>query len=243
MSDSNVDAQEREARFGLDRPAAWLKFLEPRAVLETMLLLPSAPLLGARRSGDGRQIMVLPGFLTDDNVTWPLRRYLRYLGYRPQGWQLGRNAGYPERDAAQLAKTLDTVRDDDTPITLIGWSLGGVVAREVARARPDAVREVITLGAPVEGGPKYTIAADRIARRQEMDLDSFEAHVHQINQQGITQPLTVIYSRSDGVVGWRAAIDRYNPQARHIRVIGSHLGLGTNPVVWRAIEKTLRLSA
>ncbi|MFK8015479.1 MAG: esterase/lipase family protein [Gammaproteobacteria bacterium] len=239
---ADIEAADREAHFDLDQPASALKFFEFRAALETLLLLPSAPLLAARRSGDGRQIMVVPGFLTDDGVTWPLRRYLDYLGYRTQGWNLGRNKGFPERDAQRIAESLDDLRDPDRKITMIGWSLGGVVAREVARQRPDAVREVITIGTPVEGGPKYTIAGERFAASQGVDLDSFEAHVHEINQQGITQPLTVIYSRSDGVVGWRAAVDRYNPHARHVRVIGSHIGLGTNPAVWRIIEKTLRNS-
>jgi pimeloyl-ACP methyl ester carboxylesterase len=245
MSSSNdiypdIAPPEREPRFGLTRPGGALKAFEMRAPLETLALVPCAPWLFARRNGDGRQIMVIPGFLTDDGVTAPLRWYLNYLGYRALPWEMGRNKGDPERDAVRLAERLDQQLGEDEDITLIGWSLGGVIAREVARLRPDAVREVITIGTPVEGGPKYTLAGPRFAQKFGIDLDEFESHVHSINRQGIEQPLTVIYSRSDAVVGWQAAIDRYNPHARHIRVTSSHLGMGTNPAVWRAVEKTLR---
>ncbi|MEM6638343.1 MAG: alpha/beta hydrolase [Pseudomonadota bacterium] len=232
---------DRATQFGLRPPAQILKFLEPRAVLETLCLLPSAPALALRARGDGRPIMVIPGFLTDDRSTWPLRTYLNWLGYRSQGWSMGRNNGQPERDAEVLAKRIDEM-DDEEPITLIGWSLGGVVAREVARRIPHRVREIITMGTPIEGGPKYTIAGEKFAERQNLDLDDFEVHIHEINRKGVTVPITAIYSYGDGIVGWRAMIDRYNAHTRHRRVIGSHLGLGTNPLVWHIVERTLRRS-
>ena len=230
---------DRERKYGLRTPPAWLKFLEVRALLETGSLLPASPWLLAQPRGDGRKIVVVPGFLTDDRVTAPLRTYLKYLGYDVLGWGLGRNNGGPERDAQRLVERLSDIRNPGQPITLIGWSLGGVIARESARLAPQAVGEVITYGTPVEGGPKYTATGESFARRRRLDLDEFERHVHSINSRGIGQPLTVIYSRGDGIVGWRAAIDRYNPQARHISVAGSHIGLGTNPLVWRVIARTL----
>ena len=105
------------------------------------------------------------------------------------------------------------------------------------------VREVITLGTPVEGGPKYTATGDRFAEDQKIDLDALEQRIHEMNSHGIEVPLTVLYSRSDGIVDWRAAIDRYNPQARHKRIRGSHLGMAFNPVVWRFVARTLAESA
>ncbi|MEM8984785.1 MAG: alpha/beta hydrolase [Pseudomonadota bacterium] len=241
--DIETTAATRQTRHALQPPQRWLRYLEPRAAFETLALVPTSPLWATRQRGDGRQVMVIPGFMTDDGSTWPLRRYLTFLGYEALPWELGRNKGVPDKDAERLAERLDGVRRSGEQITLIGWSLGGVVARETARLRPDAVREVITMGTPVEGGPKYTIAAKHYAEERGEDLEAFEQYVHSVNSKGISQPLTVIYSESDGIVGWRAALDRYNPQARHIRVHGSHLGLGTNPQVWLAIEKTLRLSA
>ncbi len=232
----------RETEFRLKPPARLGKYLEARAPFETLTLVPAAPWLLSMPRGDGRQVMLVPGFLADDTSTWPMRRYLDYLGYTALPWSQGRNRGRPERDAKVLIDHIDSVRQSDEKITLVGWSLGGVIAREAARLSPATVREVITFGTPVEGGPKYTSTAQLYARKQNLDLDAFEEHIHSVNTKGITQPLTVIYSRSDGIVGWRAAIDRYNPQARHIRVPGSHIGLGTNPLVWRAVAKTLRRS-
>jgi pimeloyl-ACP methyl ester carboxylesterase len=224
---------------GLRPPQRILKYLEVRALLEIVALLLCLPLLLARRRGDDRQVMLLPGMLTDDWSLWSLRQYLRALGYDALPWALGRNNGHPEIDAGRVIEQIRRVRRDDEPITLIGWSLGGVIAREVARREPRLVREVVTLGTPVEGGPKYTAGAQKFTRRQNLDLDEIERHIHELNQLGIERPLTVIYSHSDGIVAWRAAIDRHNPHARHLRVFGSHFGLGFNPLVWRLIAKTL----
>lgn len=95
------------------------------------------------------------------------------------------------------------------------------------------------MGTPVEGGPKYTSIGGVYARARGIDLDEYEARAHSVNARGIEAPLTVIFSRSDAVVGWRAAIDRYNPHARHVEVRSSHLGLGANPSVYRIIARTL----
>lgn len=230
---------DRGAKYDLRRPEGFLKYLEIRAILEAATLLPAAPVLATQARGDGRQVMLLPGLFTDDRSTFPLRRFLQYLGYAALPWGLGRNFGQPEKDVARVFDRITALQPGKKPITLIGWSLGGVIARGVALRYPSAVREVITLGTPVEGGPKYTAAGDRFAARQGIDLDKFEQHVHEINKQGVNCPLTIIYSRSDGVVGWRAAIDRYNTHAKHVRVPGSHFGLGVNPLVWRLIAKTL----
>ncbi len=95
------------------------------------------------------------------------------------------------------------------------------------------------MGTPLIGGPKYTVVANKYARLMDMDLDQYEKEIHAINSQGIQQPVTVIYSKSDGVVGWRASLDPYNPQARNIEVECSHLGMGVNAQVWRIIADTL----
>lgn len=232
----------RQERFGLRPPKPSLKYLEARALFEIGALVPSAPSLLSQPKGDGRPIVLVPGFLADDRSMWPLRGFLRYLGYSVQGWGLGRNDGSPQNDAERFLARIDELVKGDKRLTLIGWSLGGVIARIVAMERPDAVREVITLGTPVEGGPKYTTAGAYYARKRGIDLDAFEQHVHEQNQRGLEVPLTIIYSRTDAVVSWRAAIDRYNPQARHIEVPGSHIGLGFSPAVWRIIAGTLSTS-
>jgi predicted esterase YcpF (UPF0227 family) len=124
-------------------------------------------------------------------------------------------------------------------ITLIGWSLGGVLTREVARLFPDIVQEVLTLGTPIVGGPKFTSVGERYAKLNNIDLEAFELDVHQRNSIGLTQPVTSIYSKSDGVVAWQASVDIYNQQAVNIEVDGSHMGLGVNPKTWLTIADVL----
>ena len=238
MSHAVVPAQQRAERFGLRSPAASNAFFEARALLEASSLLPALPALMSLPRGDGRPVMTLPGFGADDLSTWPLRRFLASLGYRPMPWGLGVNDD-PEMSADRLLQRLPSLLKGDEKLTLIGWSLGGVVARLTALHAPSSVREVITMGTPVEGGPKYTSIGGVYARGRGIDLDEYEAKAHEINARGIQAPLTVIFSRTDAVVGWRAAIDRYNPHARHVEVRSSHLGLGAHPTVYRIIARTL----
>ena len=243
VTDAQSPVHVRRERYRLRPPSPALRPLEARAFFEFGSLLPSAPKLLSEPRGDGRKVVLLPGFLADDRSTWPLSRYLSFLGYDATGWGLGQNLGDPEAAAGRFIVRLVDSLPRGERITLIGWSLGGVVARLTAMHRPNAVREIITMGTPVEGGPKYTTAGAYYARKRGLDLDAFEEHVHETNKNTLDIPLTVIYSRTDGVVGWRAAIDRYNPQARHVEVPGSHVGLGFSPKVWRIVARTLHASA
>ncbi|MEM7100623.1 MAG: alpha/beta hydrolase [Pseudomonadota bacterium] len=237
MVSADVPAPDRAKRFGLRSPAAGSGILEARALFEFSSLLPAIPSLLGLPRGDGRPIMTLPGFGADDSSTWPLRCFLGSLGYQPMPWGLGVNDD-PEAIAERVLERLAKGTSSE-PITLIGWSLGGIVARLVALHAPRSVREVITMGTPVEGGPKYTSIGGLYALGRGINMDEFEAHVHSVNTRGIDVPLTVIFSRTDAVVGWRAAIDRYNSHARHVEVQSSHLGLGANPSVFRVIARTL----
>ena len=128
------------------------------------------------------------------------------------------------------------------PMVLIGWSLGGVVARECARELPDQVAQVITFGTPVVGGPKYSAAAP-LFRRRNMDLDWIEQQISKRDQQPIEQPITIIYSKSDGIVGWQASIDQVSPKAHHIEIDAAHLGMGFNRQVWQAVANSLASAA
>lgn len=193
-------------------------------------------LIGAPR-GDGRPVALLPGYGANEVSMRPLEAWLRHIGYHVRDWGLGRNEGRlafdVERFAAQAG---EWAREEGAPLTLVGWSLGGVIARETARQYPHLVREVITMGSPIIGGPKYTALARRFKDR---DFEAYEREIHARNLQGLTQPLTVIYSDRDGIVGPDIAIDIYNPQARNIKVDATHLGLGISPEVWRVIADTL----
>jgi len=123
-------------------------------------------------------------------------------------------------------------------VILIGWSLGGYIAREVARDLPDQVAQIITLGSPVIGGPKYTAAAPFFINKG-FDLDWVEREAEKRNQYPIKQAITAIYSKSDGIVDWRATIDKFSPNVNHIEVNASHLGMGFNRTIWKHIIRTL----
>jgi hypothetical protein len=178
--------------------------------------------------------------MASDKSMWPLKQYLKFLGYQVFDANMGRNKGNVNKDTQRLGERCEAASTESgTTVTLIGWSLGGVLTREAARLFPSSVREVITLGTPIIGGPKFTTIGQIFANSQKLDLHEFELFVHQRNSLGLDQPITSIYSKTDGVVGWEASIDIYNKQARNIEVVSSHLGLGVHPKVWRIIADTM----
>lgn len=199
------------------------------------------PRLVTAPRGDGRPVYLIPGYGGSELSLHPLEAFLRRINYNVADWSLGRNQGSVDRDVARFTKVAEARFADNgaLPFTLIGWSLGGTIAREVARVSPHLVREVITMGTPIIGGPKYTTPGQRYAKTSNIRLDRFEREVHERNSIGFPQPLTVLYSARDGIVGPDIARDIYNPQARNIRVDGGHFSLGFNPRVWRIIADTL----
>ena len=131
------------------RPSKWLLMSEMRAGLEFASLMYAYPLLRTLPKGDGHPVIVLPGLAADDMSTRPLRAFLRERGYAAHGLKLGRNDGLKAgTEAAQLARLREIRHRYGRKVSLIGWSLGGVFARELAKRSPDDVRLVITLGSP-----------------------------------------------------------------------------------------------
>ncbi|MEM1434786.1 MAG: alpha/beta hydrolase [Pseudomonadota bacterium] len=223
-----------------ERPSPFNALLEARVPLEISGLFLASPALALAPRGRSRPIVLCPGYMADESSMAPLGAFLRYLGYRVYNWGLGRNSGGVDTLVRRIGPRVDAVADRaGEPVTMIGWSLGGVVARELARTRSELVSEIVTMGTPVKGGPKYTSIGSAFASARGIDLDRFEWEIHRRNSIGLRQPLTVIYSKLDGVVGWQAAVDSYNPQARNIEVFGTHLGLGVNPRVWNVVATTL----
>jgi pimeloyl-ACP methyl ester carboxylesterase len=124
----------------------------------------------------------------------------------------------------------------------VGWSFGGVIAREAARLDPSAVRRVVTLGTPVVGGPKYTRVA-RWLHRSGHDVDAIERAVEELNRTPLTVPVRAVYSKTDGVVDWRACIDPWTPTVEHVEVRSSHLGMGHHPAVLEVVARRLAMAA
>lgn len=202
-------------------------------------LLLRAPELARQPRGGGAPVLVIPGYGAGDGSTALLRAYLGLIGYRVRGWGLGRNRGNVGKLIPRIAELVTQWADDvGRPLRLVGWSLGGYLAREAARDRPAAVDRVVTFGSPVVGGPKYTAVAGAY-RSRGYDLDAIEAEVAAREQVPIAVPITAIYTRNDHVVAWQACIDRTSPNVEHVEVRSTHLGLGVDPEVYRIIADRL----
>ena len=201
-------------------------------------LVGALPRLAALPRGDGHVVVDIPGWRAPELSGLPLRRFLRRTGYDARGWGFGTNVGDTTHDIDRLAdRVLDLAATSGAPVSLVGWSLGGVIAREVARRHPDAVRRVITYGTPVVGGPTYTSAAKSFERAPDRDGHLEAARLDA--ESPITVPLTVMFSRRDGVVSWPACLDRTSPAAEHVEVFSTHLGMGVDPDVWAVVADRL----
>ena len=212
---------------------------EAEAAFEFPRLALRLPWLLQGPRGSGGTVLVLPGYGAGDSSTLTLRSYLRWLGHRPEGWGLGTNRGdVPALLPAVVERLRECSQDAGEPVALVGWSLGGYLAREAARDEPALVRRVITLGSPVVGGPKYTTVG-RLYARQGVDLDEIEAEVDARYDVPLERPVTAIYSKRDGVVAWKACIDERSPHVEHVEVRSTHVGLGFSPEVYTLIAERL----
>jgi pimeloyl-ACP methyl ester carboxylesterase len=223
----------------LRAPSGLQSLNELRFGVDLLGLVAGAPMLARCPRGSGEPVIVIPGFGGGDGSTMLLRRFLGSLGYSVRSWGLGVNRGNVEDLMPRVNETVrDTARDTGEPVKLVGWSLGGVLAREAAREEPTAVGQVVTLGSPVIGGPRYTATA-RFYENSGVDLAAIEAEVEARNRVPIEAPITAIYSKNDGVVCWRACLDTFSPNARNIEVSASHIGLGFSAEVLRTIAAVL----
>ena len=214
-------------------------FRETRGLLELPRLVFSVRDLARQPRGHGQPVLLLPGYGAGDGSTVILKSYLGLLGYRVRGWGLGRNSGdVPDLLPRVLKRIGSFSRRTQQEVRLIGWSLGGYLAREAARERPDLVHRVITLGTPVVGGPKYTVVARRFHRRG-MDMAAIEAEIELRNQISLRTPVTAIYSRADAVVAWEACIDQNGSDVEHVEVRTTHIGFGFSAEVYKIIAQRL----
>ncbi|HXJ33259.1 MAG TPA: alpha/beta hydrolase [Candidatus Eisenbacteria bacterium] len=220
-------------------PGRHLLFLEGRALLELAATLSAYPFLRRAPRGDGHPVLVLPGFMASDFSTRALRRFLGDLGYAAHGWEVGRNLGPSPELAAHMVELLQRIRGRyGRRVSLVGWSLGGIYARELARRFPDDVRQVITLASPfrdVEATNVPRFLRDVARRRPLPD----EADYRRILHAPLPMPTTAIYSRSDGIAAWQSCRLDEGPLSENIEVASSHLGIGHHPVALLTIADRL----
>lgn len=222
-------------------PKTYQIALEVMGVVDVAKLLFQIPSFKNHPKGNGEPIIVLPGYATNDNITYPLRTYLNFIGYQAEGWELGFNHGIVSRLLRDFQKVLNKSYETfGKKIILLGWSLGGYIAREIARDNPDKVSKVISVGSPIFGGPKYTSLGNYYAEKQNIDMDALEKEIDERYKIPITTPLLSIYSKSDNIVSWQASIDTFSPNAKNIEIEATHLGLILNPDVYFEIAKFLK---
>ena len=221
-------------------PSRVLLALEARGIWELQAFFLAYPVLRRAPHGDGHPVLVLPGLAASDLSTRALRTYLRAQGYAAHGWRQGSNRGpRPGVEAGVDARLAELAQRHGRKVSLIGWSLGGVYAREAARRAPHLVRQVITLGSPFANEPKASNAwrlYEVLSGRRVEDWPDRE-----LMKLPPPTPSTAIYSRTDGVVAWQGCLEQDGAMTQNIEVEGSHCGLGHNPAVLYVIADRLAL--
>lgn len=211
-----------------EEPSLISQLGELRVFVELGSMVPALPALMQAPRGDGHAVLVLPGMFASDGSTFVLRRYLQALGYQVHPWKLGTNWGPSQEIHQGIRQRFKELSDRyQRRVSIVGWSLGGIYARELAREQPSLVRQVITLASPFAGG----IRGD----------GSVDAALAERLRHAPPVPCTAIYSTSDGVVPWEACREEDGPQTDNIEVQASHIGMGVNPLVLWAIADRLAL--
>jgi len=221
-------------------PGLGLLLAEMRGIFEFNASLMMAPFLLRAPRGDGHPVLTLPGFLASDLSMAPMRRYLTELGYEPHAWRMGRNVGGVWRMRAALRDRLAEIYEASRrKVSIVGWSLGGVYARDLALHAPGMVRYVVTLASPFANDIRATNAT-RLYEALTGEVVDDNAALRELLAGELPVPTTSIYSRFDGVVNWKTCLLRPSDTAENIEVyLASHIGLGVNPAALWAVADRL----
>jgi pimeloyl-ACP methyl ester carboxylesterase len=237
---ATIDRSEPPATGQLRPPGLGLLLAEVRGIFEFNASLLLSPLLMRAPRGDGHPVLTLPGFLASDLSMTPMRRYLRELGYDAYAWKMGRNVGGVSRMRAALKDRLAEIHAaTGRKVSIIGWSLGGVYARDLALQAPDMVRCVVTLGSPFAGDVRATNAT-RLYEALSGEAVEDKSELRKAIAGDLPVPASSIYSRTDGVVNWQTCLLRPSDTAENIEVhLASHIGLGVNAAALWAVADRL----
>ncbi len=222
-------------------PGRSLLLLELRALPELAAFAASAPTLFATAPrGDGQPVLVLPGLATSDRSTATLRTFLKSIGYPTYGWDMGRNYGpLPGVESGLKERLKSLAEDHGRKVSVVGWSLGGIYARQLAKMLPDHVRQVITLGSPFRGDPRATNAWKVYQFTSGHKVDDRDSHMGGAISDPPSVPTTAIYSRTDGICAWQNCMETEADNRENIRVRSSHCGLGHHPAAVYAVADRL----
>jgi pimeloyl-ACP methyl ester carboxylesterase len=224
----------------LKKPSSLLLMSEWRWMVEFGMSIAAGPALLRAKRGDGHPVLVLPGLLAGDRSTELLRGYLRALGHDAHGWELGSNFGGARGLRQKLHARLNEIANaTGRRVSLVGWSLGGIYARELALDLPSRVRYVITLGSPFANDLSAT-NAQRVYEWVSGETLSDVSPADRARLGGpLDVPTTSMFTKTDGIVNWRTSLLTESERAENVEVLASHLGLGLNPAVLWAIADRL----
>lgn len=222
-------------------PSRLLTLAEPgRAMGELASFYALRPLLSLLPRGDGHGVLVLPGFMASDYSTLPLRSLLRDLGYDAVGWNLGRNVHVDQARVSAMMQCIDELyARTGRKVSIVGWSLGGVFARELAKEAPEKVRLVISLGSPISDDRRHTNARKLFEYLNGREPEPMRAGKFQALGKAPPVPTTSIFTKTDGIVHWRGSIQHGEDDVENIEVHASHCGLAVNPAAVYAIADRL----
>lgn len=215
--------------------------VEGRALFELGAFYMARPLLSHLPKGDGHAVQVLPGFMASNSSTVPMRRLLKQLGYDAHGWDSGRNVKVDNALIARLEAQLQRLNDaSGRKVSLVGWSLGGVLARELAKLHPDRVRLVISMGSPISDDRNHTNASRLFELLNGKEPEPMRGGRFRSLGEAPPVPTSSILTKTDGIVHWRGSVQQpTSTPSENIEVYASHCGLGVNPSVMIAIADRL----
>lgn len=230
------DEQGADAGRAAGGPHRALLLLELPRVAGELAASHAVDLVAPRRpSGDGRPVLVIPGFSATDGMTGRLRSHLKRHDFRVHGWGLGSNIGLTDSLIDGLIDRFEAIRKQyDEPVSLVGWSFGGVLARWLAHTYPGDVRQIVCLGSPWRAEGERTRATGMFERsRRKHGISDRARPMVDLLRGPVPVPCTAVYSKSDGIVPWRGcAVDpATHPPAENVAVLSSHVGMVANPLV------------
>ncbi len=241
MGDRVYDFEDKSADAAAGRadrggPHRALMFLEVPRLAGELAASHAVDLVAPRRpSGAGRPVLVIPGFSATDGMTGRLRTHLRRHDFRVHGWQQGSNIGLTDRLIDGLIERFEGLRKEyDAPVSVVGWSFGGVLARWLAHTYPGDVRQIVCLGSPWRADGEKTRATGMFERsRRKHGISDRARPMIDLLRGPVPVPVTAVYSKSDGIVPWRgcAVAPSSHPIAENVVVRSSHVGMVANPLV------------
>lgn len=236
QKDSPMTAEAAAAK----PPHLFWTFAEGRAVFELAWFAALRRAMRQLPKGDGHPVLVLPGFLASDRSTRPMRSLFADLGYDAHGWGLGQNLKFNAARERAINDTLTSLHArTGRKVSIVGWSLGGVFARELAKLHPHMVRQVISLGSPISGDRNHSRARDLFEAINGKDpLPELEGRYAQL-AEAPPVPTTSLLTKTDGIVHWEGSVQKPGPFVENIVIPASHVGIGVNPLAMVAIADRL----